>query len=675
MASLLNIGTQALSANQLALDVTGQNIANVNTDGFSRQTVLFQSGSATVRGVEVEAISRSTDVFATRQLWSSTANYSASTAFVAYANQTDDRLADNTTSISAALDNYFSALQTSIDDPSSIPSREVVISEADALAQRFQNMDSFFEQQNEDISSQVSALVAEVSQIAGQIANLNQKVTYSETRGEPTNELKDQREELVRQLSEIMGVSIQGATDDENINIFVGNGQPLVIGNSVSDMKVTAGNPDPDDLKVVVTVAGRDVEVGNEITTGEIGGLLTYRDEMLIPSWNELGRLAISFADSMNTLHQQGMDLDNELGIEMFKNLNYSGAALAFPGNESTISKNPSVQITDASALMASDYTITFTDQDDLVIKRESDGKQFKLSDFTLDDSDPINQADMTYYADPGSGSLRISLDGMTINLETKDGFIKGDKFLIKPVRNGAEEIALNLSSGRQLALASPVRAVADQDNGGYAEISDITVTDPGNVTFAAVAGELSPPVEIVFNAGEPTTFDVYDISDPDNPVPYMLTSTTPATELTGVPYTSGESIQLNGFAVTIKNQPEAGDRFTFEYSTDGISDNSNAFKLSDLQNTELVGGATYQDNYGLLVERVGTKTSVAQLNASADETVLKNAYAVRDSVAGVNLDEEAANLVRYQQAYQAAAQLISASRNLFDTLLGVTGG
>ncbi len=674
MASLLNIGVQALSANQVALDVAGQNIANVNTDGYSRQSVLFESGTVNVPGVRIDSVNRTVDSFSIRQLWTDTSIYYASTSFVNYANQLDDRLADSSTSVSAAMDEFFSSLQTSLDDPSSVTNRELVLAEADALAQRFQSMDSFMERQNLDITSQVNALVSEASQIASQIAELNGKVTYTLTRGDSANELKDQREELVRQLSSIMGVTIQNDTDDEHINIFTGNGQPLVIGTNSNTMSVNSGDPDPDDLQVLVNVSGTPVEVGEDITGGEIGGLLTYRSEMLIPSWNELGRLAMVFTDSMNQVHEQGMDLNGELGIEMFSDLSTSGKILGFSENKTVMATTPRVQVTDTSAIQASDYELTFTATDNFTIIRESDGKQLKLSDFTLDDSDPANQADMTYYADPATGDLRLNFDGMTITLNSENGFVKGDKFLIKPVRNGAEDIELNLTSGYQLAVANPVNGTESIDNTGYGEITDVTLTDAKDATFAATSGALSPPVEIVFNAGDPVTFNVYDISDPSNPVPYMLNSTEPATELTSVPYTSGEAIELNGFSVTINNQPDPGDRFTFDYNTDGVSDNSNGFKLSDLQNIQLIsGGATYQDNYGLLVERVGTKTSVAQLNAQADETVLNSSIAVRESVSGVNLDEEAANLVRFQQAYQAAAQLITASRNMFDTLLNVT--
>ncbi|OMH30009.1 flagellar hook-associated protein FlgK [Motiliproteus sp. MSK22-1] len=673
--SLINIGVQALNANQLALDVTGQNIANVNSPGYSRQIVEFDSRTAPALGVEIQSISRMADSFATQQLWTDTAASAGSEAFVFFANQLDDELANSDTGISSAMDLFFGALQTGVDDPASIPAREVVLAESDALVRRFNRLDNFIRGHNDDITTNVKSLVNQTAQIASQIADLNEKVSFAVVRGEPANELKDQREELVRQLSEIMGVSVQTNGEDGDIDVFVGNGQPLVIGSNASSMTVLNGDPDPDDLRVMVQVGAQLLEVGDQIKDGEVGGLLTYREETLVPAWNELGRLAIVFSDSMNEQHLQGMDLDSQQGINFFNDLSLSGVIRGSTQNSSTMASTPLVRVVDATQLKASDYEITFTQSDEFTIVRKSDGQQFKLSDFTLDNSDPSSQADMTYFADPAGGSLRLTLDGVTINLETTDGFIKGDKFLVIPVRNGADDIELNLTSGRQLAFASPVRGTGAVDNSGVANISSIDITEPDNLSFSSVPGQLTPPLEIVFNAGTPTTFDVLDVTDPNNPQPYMLTSTTPSTPLTGLEYTSGQAIQLNGFSVTIEKQPDAGDRFSFVYNTDGISDNSNAFKQSALQDAQLVDGASYQDNYGVLVERVGTETSVAQLNAQANATVLKNAQSVRDSIAGVNMDEEAANIVKFQQAYQAAAQLISTSRTLFDTILSATGG
>jgi flagellar hook-associated protein 1 FlgK len=177
----------------------------------------------------------------------------------------------------------------------------------------------------------------------------------------------------------------------------------------------------------------------------------------------------------------------------------------------------------------------------------------------------------------------------------------------------------------------------------------------------------MKPPVEIVFNSGTPTTFTVFDITDPAAPVPLEITGQGPLVDQL---YTAGQAIVLDGYEVTINNQPQAGDRFTFEYNTRGVSDNRNALMLSNLQLEDVLEGGSYQDIYGSLIERVGTKTSVSVINRNASEAVLTSTQESKASLVGVNLDEEAAKLIQFQQAYQASAQLISTSQTLFDTLL-----
>ncbi|MCW8883771.1 MAG: flagellar hook-associated protein FlgK [Motiliproteus sp.] len=673
MAGLLNIGVQALNVNQAALDITGQNIANVNTVGYTRQAVELNSRAVPELGVKLDDISRVADQFATRQLWVDTAKASSSEIFEAQANQLDNLLADSSTSISSAMDDFFGALQSGVDDPSSISSRQVVLSQAESLVRRFQDLDHQLEQQNALISSQITALSSRVTELSAQVADLNQKVSFAVARQEPANELKDQREEIVRQLSEIIGVSVQSSGEDGDINLFVGNGQPLVIGNQASSVGVLNGDPDPDKLRVMVTVAGRSIEVGGDITTGQIGGMLTYRDEVLIPAWNELGRLAITFSESMNEQHLKGVDLNGDMGVNLFDDLKQTGIVSAYTGNETGTTVNPSVLITDTSLLQASDYTITFTDTDDFLIIRESDGEQFHLgSDISFDSGASVPLAANTYWADFPNGDIRVNIDGFEVTLNGEIEFQQGDKFLVQPVRSGGELLELAIGDGELLAFASPIRATADSDNSGSAVIDSVTVTESGNATFTTTAGAMSPPVEIVFNNTDPATFDVLDTTDPNNPVPYLLNGTT---ALSGQSYTSGDSIQLNGFSVTLKGVPTPGDRYTFDYNTDGVGDNQNALALSDLQIAATTDGASYQDIYSQLVESVGTRASVAQITAAADQTVLKNSTSVRDSVSGVNLDEEAANIIKFQQAYQAAAQLIETSRTLFDTLLNASRG
>ncbi len=684
MVGLLNLGIQALTSNQKALEVTGQNIANVNTPGYSRQLASFETRAAPELGVTVDSVLRATDLFASKQVWTDTAAFNSNEVFAFNAAQLDDLLANEESGLSSGFDTFFGALQSVVDDPISIPSRELFLGVTSGLERRFHTIDQKLEDQSVAVNTQMESLVLQVSEITGHLAELNRNITLEEARGLSSNALKDKRDESIRSLSEIIDISVQTRADGiGDVNVFLTSGQPLVVGSKASNMLVRAGSLDPVRSELGVEVAGKFIEVTDAVRGGQLGGLVDYRDEVLTPAWNELGRIAITFAQAMNEQHAKGIDLDGGYGQDFFNDLSRSGTVRGGVGNSNPLSSQATVRITDASLLKASDYELLFNAGSDFQIRRESDGKTYSLSDFSFDATDPSAQADMTYSGDLSTGLLQFNLDGITVRLEGKGAFLTGDAFFIQPVRNGAEELALALTAGDQLALASPIRVEASLDNSGKARISDVEVTDPGSATFTQKAGVLSPPVEIVFNSGEPTTFSVFDITDPTNPQPY--TDEVTGAALPRQAYVAGEPIPLNGFAVTLINQPDPGDRYQFTFNKDGVSDNRNALALSNLQESQLVsrrlsageavGGFTLQDIYARLVEKVGTETSVANLNLSASEAVLSSSTAVRESISGVNLDEEAANLVKYQQAYQAAAQVINTSRQLFDTLLNAAGG
>ena len=258
----------------------------------------------------------------------------------------------------------------------------------------------------------------------------------------------------------------------------------------------------------------------------------------------------------------------------------------------------------------------------------------------------------------------------MKVTLSTDRRMSTGDEFVLQPVRTGAEDMNLEIQDGDHLALASPIRVVSDTENTGSG-VTEVAVTDFRALSFDA-SGELAPPLSIVFNNADPVQYTVYDMTDSLNPQPYSFDSDGDGTAevLENIPYTAGDSIQLKGFEATITGQPKAGDRFSISFNEDGISDNRNALIMSDLQEADVSSKGAYQDLYGSLLERVGTRTSTAQINLDANKAVLTSTSDAKASVSGVNLDEEAAKLVQFQQAYQASAQLISTSQTLFDTLL-----
>ncbi|MGB0663593.1 MAG: flagellar hook-associated protein FlgK [Pontibacterium sp.] len=665
---LLSLGIQAAQANKAALSVVGQNIANVNTEGYSRQVIDFNSVEQR-NGVEVTSIERVTDWFLTKQLWADTAAYGRTDVYAEYASELDDRLATDSTSITSAMDEYFNALQNAVDDPTSLPNRELFIAEAEALTRRFNDLYDIVDRQNEAVNSDLSSYASQVNAYAADIATLNEKISLDTLEGKDSSELKDQRDLVVEKMSELVDVSVVEQRSGE-FNVYIAHGEPLVIGGRHNSFTAIDGDPDPSQQEIALQVADAQIDLTGTIKGGKIGGLLEYRDDVLTPAINELGRIAVVFAETMNTQHQQGMDLDNELGGLLFSDVNSSAAitsrVLSNEENINTI-ETAYVQVTDTASLYASDYELHIDGPSSFTVTRQEDGQKFTSTAMTqvTDEADLADET-QAYFLDSANGRLVFVLDGIKTTLDVSGQLAKGDRYTLQPVRQGAGQIDTLISDARGLAFASPVSVDSDADNAGTAEAS-VTVTDITDPMFQGQASALNPPLRIVFDNSDPITYTVYDVSDDNNPTVFTRND---GTVMQGLSYTSGDSITLDGFEVTLRGEPEAGDRFDFGYNTDGVSDNRNALALSDLQLAATMDDAAYQDIYGSLIERVGTKTSVANINSQASLSVLTASQESKASLTGVSLDEEAANLIQFQQAYQASAQLISTSQTLFDTLL-----
>ncbi|WP_210395764.1 flagellar hook-associated protein FlgK [Motiliproteus sediminis] len=667
MSGSVSVALQGLLVAQQGFEVASQNIANVNTPGYSRQQVELSARSAPELGVQITSINRVVDQFAMQQYWSSTASFKTTEAFAQMTGQVDDLLANPITSISAAMGEFFSALQTGVDDPASIPGRELILSQMDALTRRFSEVDRQLRGLNTSVNTQLDSAVSELNSMATQVAELNKKIQLADSRGDAANELKDQRDELVLALSAKAGVSVQTGTGSTDINLYIGNGQPLVIGGNASQVQARQGDPDINNIEIDLVVGDKRIKISDQISSGEIGGMLRVKEEVLIPTWNELGRLAIVFADTMNEQQRKGLDLDGNLGSNLFNDPANLGEVRASSANNTDLATTSNVVIRDTTLLKASDYQVKFNKDGDFTVTRLSDGKIFNKADFATRSAAPgapVYQ-DMTLDQNASGGTLRLNIDGVDISLASASGgpFTDRDLMLVQPVRFGAEELEMQLTSGNELAFASPVRSTPAEDNVGLAKVDEVNVTDPLQFGLPGQTGSLNPPARILFT--DANTYSVYDMTDPNNPTVISAGNT----------YTDGAAITLNGYEVVLRGKAATGDKFDFTYNTDASGDNRNALQLSNLQQEKLVDGSSYQDNYGRMIERIGTKASVANIDLQATETVMRNAETVRNGISGVSLDEEAANIIKFQQQYQAAAQVINAARSLFDTLLSASGG
>lgn len=664
--NLLSLGTQAVRANQTALGVVGQNISNVSTEGYSRQVVHFNS--VVPSGVKIEDIERVTNGFLTQQYWTDNSNYAASNIYTDMSLEVDNLLGQELTSITTAMDLYFGTMQNAVDDPTSMAHRELLLQQSETLTGRFNNLYENVNEQHSKINYRLNVAAGDINAYANSIAELNGQIRMMTLSGDSPNELMDQRDQTIAELAKLTDLqTIEG--EDGMIDVRIANGQPLVVGLRSNEVYTERDSMDPAGLNLYINISGTVTEISEQVSGGEIGGLLNYRDEVLNPTLNELGRIAISFASSMNQTQNQGMDLNNELGANLFNDVNSTYAArqrVQGHADNRGVYPTAQVEITDLSKLKADEFELEWTSEEEFRLTNITTGQVY-----TQDDLQRVQQptsphvTEGSYYL--SDTQLVMELGGVRLTMDTNNRFVPGDKFRIQPTRTGAEQISTDMSDPRKLAFASPVRINTGSDNVGTGEVS-VKVTDVENYTFTGQRQALSPPVQIVFSGNDPMTYTAYDMTDPSSPQPLDVGNG----PIQDVEYQAGKAIDLGGYEATIVNQPEPGDTFSFEYNTDGFSDNRNALELSDMQSADLLDSGSYQDTYSSLLERVAGTTARSRIVTESQQTVLQATIEARSSVSGVNMDEEAARLVQFQQAYQAAAQIISVSQELFDTILNI---
>ena len=511
MADLLGIGISGLKAQQVALTVTGHNITNAGTEGYSRQTINFEennpqftNGVWTGNGVSVDSIERVYDEFLTEQLQRDTSTFNEFDTLSLNASQIDSLLADSGTGIQPGIENMFGALQAVVDDPSSLPARQVLISEANGLVDRFSSISDRLNDQNDIINGQITIVAEEITTIGKAIAELNEQIQLAtaSSNGNSPNDMLDQRDQLITELSEL--VAVETVTQDGNVNVFIGNGQALVIGNESNDLIASAASTDPSRMGLYFKNDESIQEVTNEITGGQIGGMLEFREQVLEPTINALGRLAISIADTFNQQHELGIDFEGIKGGEFFEDVNDpTNTYLRVQGDADNAAPNDrlvSVDIINSSELTTDNYRLEFPGPGDFVFKLYNDETGEEL----------LTQAIS------GEFPQAIEIDGFAINLES-GSFQAGDEFFITPTRFGASDIEVEITRAEEVAIASPISTDSAIGNQGNGAISQGLVYD-ASTSYLSSEGEMDPPLIIMFTS--PTTYDVLDNSDPGNPIP-----------------------------------------------------------------------------------------------------------------------------------------------------------
>lgn len=657
--SLLNTGVTAIATAQLGLATTQHNIANANTAGYSRQAIMqatnvgIMTGAGSVgQGVHVSTILRSYSAVLNGQLNTAQTKSSELNAYYSMASRIDNLLADPNSGLSPVLADFFKGVQDVAANPSLLSARQSMVSAAQALTTRFQTLEGRLAQLYDESNTQIRDTVGIINTYSKQIANLNEQiVALSSGMGQPPNDLLDQRDQLVLEMSKF--VRVNTVMDSQgSMNVFAGSGQQLVVGNQVMLLEARPSANQPE--RFVVGLKGSPVEFPESyLNGGALGGLFSFRSEVLDASANSLGQIATTLAMTINAQQALGQDLLGSVAgdtgfvtdfftigqpkyIESTKNSG-TGSVTSFTFDSLTQSASGNF----FSELTGSDYELRFGAGGSYSVTRLSDGVEVASG--------------------VEGATTDISFDGVTLSLS--GGHAAGDVYQLQPTREIARNIGINQAiSGdvRRIAAAAPVRTVAVSENLGTATLSQGTVVPGYQMALIDIAPAL-PGME----AGLRLTIE-------DNGSGGLqINGAFPGAP---VNYSGETAFSFGGFSFSLSDGGRVGDEFFIQPNSGGVADGRNIVLIGALQtaNTAAGGKATYQVAYAQLVSQVGTQTKMALVNGNAQQVLLEQTQQSRDALAGVNLDEEAANLIKYQQSYQAAARMMDTAAKLFDTILSI---
>ena len=647
--SLLNVGSRALLANQAALQTAGHNIANVSTPGYSRQTVVLQTvqgqftgGGYIGKGVDVQTIQRNHSELLTRQSTAASAVDAGDTVRMDRLRQLQEVFSGGASGIGASINDMMNALSDVVSAPTDLTARSVALTRMDETAARMRDASQRLDEIGYTVAEQLKGSMVAVNSLAKNIAGINEQIARAKGNGQPANDLLDQRDQLIRELNQHIQTS-QVAADDGTVSVFVAGSQPLVLGNQAATLSID----DPIDfgagsgkkvLSFLAPGSSTKVELNESMLGGgQVAGLLRFQNNDLAEGRNLLGRMAIAISESMNTQNRLGLTLNGQPGENLFAPISLGNAT---PSNFNTSTATMALTVADPTALQASSYTISFTAGAAGSVTRHSDGKVFNFDGSALP---PVAVASVF-----SAQGLGVTLSG-AVNA--------GDQFVINSLQGAAAELQALQYSPTDLAAANPVNAAMGATNGGSLQLASLKATGP--ITQPATGS----PVTIAFTAGSPAT---YSATVPGPPVATIATGN----------YVSGEKIAINGWEIALQGAPKSGDTVTVGNATDSQygdwykRDTGNASALMALRDVPMFDNATLADGFASAMAQVGTRTQSAQFAAELSSSIAANLERDRTAVSGVNLDEEAARLIQYQQAYQASAKMIQIAQNIFDTLI-----
>jgi flagellar hook-associated protein 1 FlgK len=627
-------GLSGLNVAQAALVTTGHNTANVNTAGYSRQSAEIASSTGTYvggvgffgNGAQATDVTRNYDQFLTTQLNQAQSSNAALTTQYGQISQIDNLLANQTASLSPLMQALFNGVQAVANTPADPAARQQLLGSAEAMTNQFRSTSLYLTGLNNNVNAQMTGNVNLINTYATQIADLNRQISLVSNAGagHAPNDLMDQRDLLVSDLSKLVGTKVVVQSNGQ-YGVFIGNGQTLVLGDKAATLKSDVSSADPSQNSVfMVGTGGNIMELQDSVLAGgSLGGLLQFRNETLSNAQNSLGRIAIALSETFNTQQRLGLDLEGKLGSDFFSQS--TPDTLSNEANKGNMSLTSS--FADVGQLTTSDYKLSV----------EADGS-YKLTRL----SDKLEMPLPTGF--PAAPNA-VTFDGLKLIMNGGSAQA-GDSFLIQPTRSGARDFDVIMTEPTKIAAASAIVLDNTFGNKGSGMLSGGTIDS----SYAPLVAEM----KLSYNSTDNTLSGFPDGS----------TAT----------YTAGAPMSFNGITFSINGAPANGDTFTIAHNTGGVSDGRNALLLAALQNKKTMGGdaASFNAAYAQLVSTVGNKTRQIEISNTAQSSLTSQIRAAQQSISGVNQDEETANLLMYQQMYQANAKVIQTASTIFDAILGI---
>jgi flagellar hook-associated protein 1 FlgK len=628
--SLINTGLTGLLAAQRGLDVTANNVANASTDGYVRRRLVQAEAIAPAagltanvgNGVDIVGVERVYDQFLTEQLRGQVSSEQRAQAYSDLATRLDNLLGNTDTGLSTSIQTFYNQVELLSRNPNSAANREQLLQQADSLTQSFQQVNSQLNSLDSEVDKRLQDSITNINNIASSLAKINASLAQGGQGA--SNDLADQRDKLIADLTAQVDARVVTQADG-SVTVLVGNGQPLVIGVRNAQLQTVPDQFNPTRLQVAFNDGSGAQLISRQISGGTLGGLLAFRSEALQPAQRDLGLLAQGLTESFNAQHRLGVDANGNLGGDFFSSL--APATLVAAGNSGSASVAASIG--SAASLVSRDYQLRY------------DGSNWQLTDATTGAVIPTS----------GTGTAASPFTAEGLSIVVAGAPAAGDRFLIQAAAGAAGRFGVGITDPQRIAAAAPVASSVAVGNLSAATVSGATVTDVTNPA-------LLQPIQVVF----------------DDPTTYRIRSAT-GTDLSGpLAYTSGANIDFNGWQVQVSGAPETGDRFLVQPAGPSSGDNTNALALAKTNAQGFFSGGTLSvdDFAARMLASVGATAQRAAQDATAQTALRSQAQQAAENTAGVNLDEEAANMLKYQQAYQAASKIIVVANDLFQTLLSL---